>query len=174
MVFFIMGGIFALVIGYSIICNKRYKEYFEDESGEKAKMDLEMKQRLIGILLPLDPKIQEKNIVNGHFIKQVSLVLKVTTYYSYAIVFTDDKDSLLLYEYSPEEEKASLIGEFSLEQLSMKEISPYQINYLFHDVNGKLLHSVQVYNQEIPDSNDYEIKYSQSKEFEKLREKVGD
>lgn len=162
----------VIVTLFCIFYAKKSKTYFADENGEKKEEDKKLKEIVEGIIRPTQYNLDNKIFVNGHFIKQTRAVVKVTTYTSYVILYDRETDEIELINYKNTGEAVSL-GKFSKDLVEAVDQHEVQTNYLFRDNSGKILHSVQTKGIEFTYENDYEIRYSQLKEYSELRGKFG-
>lgn len=159
------------MIGYCVFYNIRLKQY--NESGLRAEEDLELKNQLRALLLEKGIDLSNKIFVNGHFTKEKVMLVRMTTFYSYVLVFHPDSGLITVYNYLPDESELQFVGDFALEQITAKPYASVGTNYLFHDQEGKHLFTVQTLAEDLPGSSEYQLSYGQREEYEALRKRLG-
>lgn len=147
---------------------QRNKAYHQDYSGEKQKEDNRLKEVVSGIVQIAQKDLDNKLFVNGHYTKQVTLIKKKTTYYSYVILFDKSTEEIELISYNPKSGEAASLGFYTKNQIEAVDIEGINTNYLFKEAN-KIRYRVQTQGVDITYENDYGIHYSQVDDCNQLR-----
>jgi hypothetical protein len=172
--YWIVPILFVGVCVYAFYSHKASKRYFEDASGEKAEKDLQLQNMIKEMVQKFDPDVQNKIMVNGHYSKRVELGIKLTTYYSYALVLDPKSNSIDVYSYHPETKKMAAQGSFPKECVEAIDIhSGMHTNYIFKDEKGKQLFAVNTKAEDYAGEGEYSINFSQIEEYNKFRSYFG-
>jgi hypothetical protein len=163
--------IIVFVAGYTIYYKVSMKKY--QESGLMEEHNSQLKEEIRKLLELESSNLSDKLFVNGHFTRQTSFLLNKTTYYSYVLVFDVNNSPIIVYSYLPEEKDIQLVGEYPLSQIKAIPYGSVGTNYLFHDETGKQLFSVQTVADVLPSASEYQLNYSQPKEYQALRSRFG-
>jgi hypothetical protein len=163
--------VIVLIVGYIIYYKVSMMKY--QESGLMEEHNSELKEEIRKLLELESIDVSDRLFVNGHFTRQTSFLLNKTTFYSYVLVFDVYNSPILVYSYLPEEKDIQFIGEYPLSQVKAIPYGSVGTNYLFHDETGKQLFSVQTVADALPSASEYQLNYSQPKEYQALRSRFG-
>lgn len=162
-------GIIGMFV-YTWYQRKQLAVYFKDKDGQKEEEDRRLLKLVLSIIHRTEEAIQDKIVVNGHFITQTVLVRKTTTYYSYVILYDSILEEAELISYNPDSKESSSLGVFRKDAIEAIDLGG-QTNYLFHEATTeKLLYSVQTIAHDVSRQGEYEIRYSQVKAYNDLRQ----
>jgi hypothetical protein len=172
--YWIVPIVLVAVCIYAFYSHKATKSYFEDATGEKAEKDLQLQKIIKGMVQEFDPNLQNKIMVNGHYSKRVELGIKITTYYSYALVLDPKSNKIDVYSYHPETKKMSAHGSFPKDCVEAIDVhSGVHTNYIFKDEKGKQLFAVNTKAEDYAADGEYSINFSQLEEYNQFRSYFG-
>lgn len=159
-----------LISLYFFYSTKKVKQ--EVGQGEKKKelSHPDFKQ-IQALAKKIQPNLEGKLIVNGHFAEEKEQKVTTLTHFSYILIGDKQAQTIQVLSYHPETKEVGEIGKFTLQQVELSTPTEVQAMYSFTDRSNNVTY---VETLAVENAGDYaaQISFDQSVMFSAFREWV--